>query len=114
MGNNCCLYASTEDLSAKQVKENSIEERKLNQPTELPHISDREGIEILQAGYLLNLLSCYVNVLTSTATHAEVFFITHVFFKYCIMQLVFLSALKDESSSVLCIGSLGTTAPVFK
>lgn len=43
MGNNCCLYASSEDLNAKPVKENSIEDRKLNEPTELPHISDREG-----------------------------------------------------------------------
>jgi len=47
MGNNCCLYASSEDLTAKQVKDNSVEERKLDQPTELPHISDREDLSNL-------------------------------------------------------------------
>ena len=43
MGNNCCYYASSEDLSAKPVKDNYVEERKANEATELPHISDREG-----------------------------------------------------------------------
>lgn len=57
MGNNCCLYASTEDLNAKQVKENSLEERKLNEPTELPHISDREGNEMFKFDKFMSFLN---------------------------------------------------------
>ena len=61
MGNNCCLYASTEDLNAKQVKENSLEDRKLNEPAELPHISDREGNEIFYFEPTIGL--CYLLIL---------------------------------------------------
>lgn len=43
MGNNCCLYASSEDLNAKPAKDSILDERKAKQATELPHISDREG-----------------------------------------------------------------------
>eukprot|EP00795_Rhopilema_esculentum_P013370 gene13370-4227_t len=47
MGNNCCIYDSSEDLNAKPLKETFIEERKPNEATELPHISDREDLSNL-------------------------------------------------------------------
>lgn len=54
MGNNCCLYASSEDLNAKPAKDSILDERKAKQATELPHISDREDLSNLSETLFLD------------------------------------------------------------